>query len=144
MRPRSLCVFLCEFTFMLRPQYICTWRITVILIGGKPEYPQFEPHAGIKMAHFLGSTVYICGFYRYVREGRVRGWGALNFFSGRSVQPRFPKCGACELICFWKRGLVNWKFPNLGAWELRFGQKLSCIEVKIWVLWTDSFAWNGT
>ena len=24
--------------------------------------------------------------------------GALNFFSGRSVQSGFPKCGACELI----------------------------------------------
>ena len=25
-------------------------------------------------------------------------WGALNFFSGKGVQPGFPKCGACELI----------------------------------------------
>ena len=30
--------------------------------------------------------------------------GALNFFSGRGVQPRFPKCGACELTFALKRG----------------------------------------
>ena len=27
----------------------------------KPEYPQFEPHARIKMAQVLGSLLYICG-----------------------------------------------------------------------------------
>ena len=27
----------------------------------KPEYPQFEPHARIKMAQVLGSPLYICG-----------------------------------------------------------------------------------
>ena len=39
------------------------------------------------------------------------GWptrGALNFYSGRSMRPRFPKCGACELIfASEKGGLVN-------------------------------------
>ena len=28
----------------------------------KPEDPQFEPHAGIKIAQVLGSLVYICGY----------------------------------------------------------------------------------
>ena len=36
------------------------------------------------------------------------GGGALNFFSGRGVWSRFPKCGACELIfASEKGGLVN-------------------------------------
>ena len=63
-------------------------------------------------------------------------------------------------ICLWKGGLVNWKFPNLGACELKiskFGDlwaktwvKIEAVEAKIpqfsqkGVLWTDSFAWNGT
>ena len=29
----------------------------------KPEYPQFEPHAGIKTAQVPGSPLYICGLY---------------------------------------------------------------------------------
>ena len=97
--------------------------------------------------------------------------GALNFFSGRGVRPRFPKCGACELAFasekggLWAEnfqiwGLVSWKFPNLGACELKipkFGGlwakilvKNEAVEAKIskfsqkGVLWTDSFAWNGT
>ena len=41
---------------------IRTWRTTIILITEKPEDPQFEPHAGIKMVEVLGSLVYICGY----------------------------------------------------------------------------------
>ena len=37
---------------------IRTWRTTVILNTGKIQNPQFEPHAGIKMAQVLGSPVY--------------------------------------------------------------------------------------
>ena len=37
----------------------CNWRTTVILVTGKPEDHQFEPHAGLKMAQVLGSPVYI-------------------------------------------------------------------------------------
>ena len=55
----------------------------------------------------------------------------LFFFQVRVLRPGFPKCGACELIlasekgglrtdtCLWKGGLVNWKFLNLGACELK-------------------------
>ena len=32
----------------------------VILIAGKPEYLQFEPHVGMKMMQVLGPPVYIC------------------------------------------------------------------------------------
>ena len=90
--------------------------------------------------------------------------GALNFFSGRGVWPRFPKCGACELTFasekggLWAEnfqiwGLVSWKFPNLGACELKISKcgglwakiwgKIEAVEAKIskfsqkGVLWTD-------
>ena len=102
---------------------------------------------------------------------RGGGGGALNFFSGRGVRPGFPKCGACELTFasekggLWAEnfqiwGLVSWKFPNLGACELKISKfrglwtkiwaKIEAVEAKIskfsqkGVLWTDSFAWNGT
>ena len=84
--------------------------------------------------------------------GKSVPWGALNFFSGRGVQPGFLKCGACELIfasekgaCelkihkFWGLwmenfqilGLVSSKFPNLGACELNFGCQIEAVEAKI-------------
>ena len=69
------------------------------------------------------------------------------------------KRGACELKIS-KFGLVNWKFPNLGACELKISKfgglwakiwvKIEAVEAKIskfsqkGVLWSDSFAWNGT
>ena len=53
--------------------------------------------------------------------------GALNFFSGRGVRPGFPKCGACELtFAAEKGGLVSWKFPNLGACELKISKFGAC------------------
>ena len=79
------------------------------------------------------------------------GGGALNFFSGRGVRPGFPKCGACELTFasekagLWAENfqiwrLVSWKFPNLGACELKiskfgacelkFGWKLRLLRLK--------------
>ena len=69
------------------------------------------------------------------------GGGALNFFSGRGVRPGFPKCGACKLTFasekggLWAEnfqicGLVSWKFPNLGACELKFGWKLRLLRLK--------------
>ena len=74
-----------------------------------------------------------------MRPGR----GTLNFFSGRGVRPGFLKCGACELIFasekggLWTEhfqvwGLVNWKFPNLGACELKIS-KFWGLWAKIWV-----------
>ena len=100
-----------------------------------------------------------------------RGGGHSTFFSGRGVRPGFPKCGDCELILgLWKRGLVNckfpnlwaselkiskfggfivsWKFPNLGALWAKILAKIEAVEAKIskfsqkGVLLTDSFTWN--
>ena len=87
--------------------------------------------------------------------------GGTQFFSGRGVWHGFPKVwGLRTDTCLWEGGLVNWKFPNLGACELKifkFGglwakiwAKIEAVEAKIskfsqkGVLWTDSFAWNGT
>ena len=61
------------------------------------------------------------------------GGGTQLFFSGRGVQPGFPKCGACELTFasekgglvsgkFLNFGLVSGKFPNLGACELKISK----------------------
>ena len=47
---------------------IRTWWTTVILITGKLEDPQFEPHAGIKMAQVLGCPLYICGWSPFVHD----------------------------------------------------------------------------
>ena len=37
-------------------------------IREKPEDPQFEPHAGIKIVQVLGSPLHICGFTRSEQE----------------------------------------------------------------------------
>ena len=107
------------------------------------------------------------------RNGGLKPGGALNFFSGRGVRPaRISEVwGLRTGICLWKGGalvsgkfsiwgLVSWNFPNLGACELKISKfgglwakiwvKIEAVEAKIskfsqkGVLWTDSFAWNGT
>ena len=105
-----------------------------------------------------------------IKRGANPEGGGTQLFSGRSVRPGFPKCGACELafasekggLCaenFQIWGLVSWKFPNLGACELKISKfgglwakiwvKIEAVEAKIskflqkGVLWTDSFAWMG-
>ena len=55
------------FIFTIRPQYIHTRRITVIVIAEKPKYPLLEPHAGIKMVQVLGSPVYPCGLALFLQ-----------------------------------------------------------------------------
>ena len=78
---------------------------------------------------------------QYFLLGILRGGGALNFFSGRGVRHGYPKCGACELTFasekggLWAEsfqiwGLVSWKFPNLGACELKFRWKLRLLRLK--------------
>ena len=82
--------------------------------------------------------------------------GHSTFFQVGVCGPDFRSVG----ICLWKGGLVSGKFPNLGAWELKISKfgglwakiwvKIEAVEAKIskfsqkGVLWTDSFAWNGT
>ena len=58
--------------------------------------------------------------------------GHSTFIQVGVCGPDFQSDGACELImCFWKRGLVNWKFPNLGACELKIS--------KFGGLWAENF-----
>ena len=76
---------------------------------------------------FLYSLKKTCSIWNTDQGGTrtCRYRGDSTFFSGRGVRPRFPKCGACELILasekggLWTEnfqiwGLANWKFPNLG------------------------------
>ena len=104
-------------------------------------------------------------------QAMLSGGGPLNFFSGRGARLRFPKCGACELILASERGglwtenfqiwglvsrnfqiwgLVSWKFSKFGGLWAKIWAKIEAVEAKIskfsqqGVLWTDSFAWNGT
>ena len=43
------------------------------------------------------------------------GGGALNLFSGRGVQPGFPKYGACELTIASEKGACERKIFKFGA-----------------------------
>ena len=83
------------------------------------------------------------------RETRPMPGGGTQLFSGRGVQPGFPKCEACELIFTSKKGGLwteNLKFGGLWA---KIWVKIEAGEAEIskfsqkGVLWTDSFAWNG-
>ena len=60
--PRS---FKRVIVFMLRPQYMQVTNAPdepgLLRLWAKPEDPEIEPHAGIKMAQGLVSLVYICG-----------------------------------------------------------------------------------
>ena len=69
--------------------------------------------------------------------------GHSTFFQEGVCGPYFLKCGACELIVasekggLWTEnsqiwGLVNWKFSNLGACELKIS-KFGGLTAKIWV-----------
>ena len=86
--------------------------------------------------------------------------GALNFYQVGVCGPDFRSVGLANWYLPLKRGLVNWKFPNFGAVELKISKfgglwaklwvKIEAVEAKIskfsqnGVLWTDSSAWNGT
>ena len=99
------------------------------------------------------------------------GGGHSTFFHVGACDPDFRSVGLANWYLPLKRGgLVNWNFPNLvtcelkiskfGAYELKiskfgglrakFWTKIEAEEAKIskfsqeGVLWTDSFAWNGT
>ena len=126
-------------------------------------YPAPRWNSTLAYSRGVGATIH--------RGTYPGGGGGTQLFSGRGVRPGFPKCGACELTFASEKGglwpgnfqiwgLVSWKFPNLGACELKMSKfgglwakiwvKIEAVEVKIskfsqkGVLWTDSFAWNGT
>ena len=63
MRPGSLCGILRVFYLHAQTAVdagdLRTWRTVVILITGKLEDPQFEPHARIKMTQVLRSPLFL-------------------------------------------------------------------------------------
>ena len=107
------------------------------------------------------------GYQNWVTRGPGGGRHS-TFFQVGVCGPDFWSVGACELTFASEKGglwaeifqiwrLVSWKFPNLGACELKIlglwakiWVKIEAVEAKIskfsqkGVLWTDSFAWNGT
>ena len=87
--------------------------------------------------------------------------GARNFFQVGVCGLDFRKCRACELIFASEKGglrtenfqiwgLVSWKKSKFGGLWAKIWVKIEAVEAKIskfsqkGVLWTDSFAWNGT
>ena len=64
-------IFLCRVYFHAQTAVdagdICTWRTTVILLMEKPEDPQFEPHAGAKIAQVL-CDYFSKGEYYYLKS----------------------------------------------------------------------------
>ena len=101
---------------------------------------RFAPRVALNFFFF---QVGVCG-------PDFRSVGLTNWYCLRKrglVNWKFPNLGGWWTENFQIWGLVSWKFPNLGAWELKFGQKLSwAVEAKIskfsqkGVLWTDPFA----
>ena len=113
----------------------------VVIFKNKGVWTQiFLKH--IECCYFQTMTVMFIKVYIFRMEmsHRILEGGALNLFSGRGVRPGFPKCGACELI---------FASETRGLWA-KIWVKIEAIEAKIskfsqkGVLWTDSFAWNGT
>ena len=83
MRPRSSCA-------MRRFTRVYLYAQTAVDASDEPwvfwlreklEDPQFEPHAGIKIAQVLGSLVYIYGYYGHL----LNGWDLQHIFSIQSV-----------------------------------------------------------
>ena len=80
------CSILCAFIFMLRPQLMQVTcapdKSQLFWLRKEPENPQFEPHAGIKMAQILGSPLYICGATREMQRKRVnlREWTGITIW----------------------------------------------------------------
>ena len=79
--------------------------------------------------------------------------GGTQLFSGWGVQPRFPKCGTCELMLSLKAGswLLWTEIFKFGGLRAKILAKTETAEAQIsqfkGVFWTDflsSFAWNGT
>ena len=76
MRPRTLC---CGALHTCLSSSSDSSRYTpdesrVFWLREKPEYPQLEPHVGIKMAQVLGSLVYICDANRTGLHNITNGW----------------------------------------------------------------------
>ena len=158
---------------ILRPISAARPRIDLCTKNPPPGALMFNTHAvnvlkqGVKccnMPHITGSVATLPW------DNCNPGGGALNFFQVGVCGPDFWSVALANWYLPLKRGLVNWKFPNSGACELKISKSGACelkiskfggLWAKIWVkieaveakiskfsqkgvLWTDSFAWNGT
>ena len=149
----------------LQKQYLCKNHaqnnqmspniLITLTFNHEINFPNYTVHIG-KCTH------YVC---------RNPGGGHSTFFQVGVCGPDFRSVGLATWHMPLKRGglwaenfqiwgLVSWKFPNLGACELKISKfgglwariwvKIEAVQAKIskfsqkGVLWTDSFAWNGT
>ena len=62
--------------------------------------------------------------------------GGTQFFSGRGVQPGFPKCGACELIIASERGSCELNISKFRGLRAKIWLKFPIFSQKR-SLWTD-------
>ena len=78
------------------------------------------------------------------------GGGHSTFFQVGVCGPDFRRVGLANWHLPLKRGACERKFPNFGGLWAKIWVKIEAVEAKIskfsqkGVLWTDSFAWNGT
>ena len=115
----------CLLTTKQKDIYIVEVQQLITMDDGKMAWrviwcPLSNFHGDVDMGKRLYLVTLLKGFIKVLTPG---GGGAFNFFSGRSVRPGFPKCGACKLtFASEKGGLVSGKFPNLGACELKISK----------------------
>ena len=159
----------CRFCFALSlDETIVQCLCAIILIISKHCNNRYRGYTNLRNV-YAGVLVSIgCGFIGWILylgnlfvNCRPTSQGATQlFFRYGCAAPISVVWGLRTDICLWKGGLVSGKFPNLGACELKiskFGSlwakrwvKIEAVEAKIskfsqkGVLWTDSFAWNGT
>ena len=136
----------------------CDGNIEPFLVGGT-EVEQ------VTQFNFLGSLITTSGgcsaeISRCLAMTKSRGGGGTQLFSGRVYGPDFRSVGLANWHLPLKRGACERKISKFGACELKISKfgglwakiwvKIEAVEAKIskfsqkGVLWTDSFAWNGT
>ena len=100
-----LCGVSCVFIFMLRLQYVCTGKSQLFWQREKPEYPQFVPHAGIKMVQVLESLLYIndSTWNQYTIRHENFQEKAGIFFGSKFIH--FPSFSWC-FVPFWQDFLL--------------------------------------
>ena len=85
-----------------------------------------------------------------VYEADAQGGGSQLFFQVGVCGPDFQSVGLAKWYLPLKRGACELKMSQFGGLWAKIWVKIEAVEAKIskfsqkGVLWTDSFAWNGT
>ena len=117
------------------------WITTCSMIGGG--------HSTFFQVGVCGPDFRSVGLANWHLSLKKGGLWAENFQIWGLVSWKFPNLGACELKIPKFGGLWAGNFQIWGLWA-KIWVKIEAVEAKIskfsqkGVLWTDSFAWNGT